>query len=159
VQRFRGGLVFKAHRLLYHSTLGLRVIKQKGKEHDPATHTSVESHPHKFLETDLFSQIGRSDKRVPHNNPLFGHPCFDNTVKCLYNTSTCFENTYISVFAMPAGVFKQNVALDYTPSTLNPQPSTLNPQPSTLNPQPSTPNPKPQTPTPKLQTPNPNPKP
>jgi len=29
VQRFRGGLVFKAHRLLYHSTLGLRVIKRR----------------------------------------------------------------------------------------------------------------------------------
>jgi len=29
VQRFRGGLAFKAHRLLYHSTLGLRVIKKK----------------------------------------------------------------------------------------------------------------------------------
>jgi len=29
VQRFRGGLVFKAHRLLYHSTLGLRVIKKR----------------------------------------------------------------------------------------------------------------------------------
>jgi len=32
VQRFRGGLVFKAHRLLYHSTLGLRVIKKKKRE-------------------------------------------------------------------------------------------------------------------------------
>jgi len=30
-QRFRGGLVFKAHRLSYHSTLGLRVIKKKKK--------------------------------------------------------------------------------------------------------------------------------
>ena len=29
VQRFRGGLVFKAHRLLYHLTLGWRVIKKK----------------------------------------------------------------------------------------------------------------------------------
>jgi len=29
VKRFRGGLVFKAHRLVYHSTLGLRVIKKK----------------------------------------------------------------------------------------------------------------------------------
>ena len=29
VQRFRGGLVFKANRLLHHSTLGLRVIKKK----------------------------------------------------------------------------------------------------------------------------------
>ena len=26
---FRGGLVFQAHRLLYHSTLGLTVIKKK----------------------------------------------------------------------------------------------------------------------------------
>jgi len=26
---FRGGLVFKAHGLLYHSTLGLKVIKKK----------------------------------------------------------------------------------------------------------------------------------
>jgi len=32
MQRFRGGLVFKAHRLLYHSTLGLRVIKKKKKK-------------------------------------------------------------------------------------------------------------------------------
>ena len=31
VKRFRGGLVFKAHRLVYHSTLGLRVIKKKKK--------------------------------------------------------------------------------------------------------------------------------
>ena len=29
VQRFRGGLVFKAHRLLYHSTPGVGVIKKK----------------------------------------------------------------------------------------------------------------------------------
>jgi len=28
-----GGLVFKAHRLLYHSTLGLRAIKKKKKVH------------------------------------------------------------------------------------------------------------------------------
>ena len=32
VQRFRGGLVFKAHRLFGHSTLGLRVIKNKRKD-------------------------------------------------------------------------------------------------------------------------------
>jgi len=29
VKRFRGGLIFKAHRLVYHSTLGWRVIKKK----------------------------------------------------------------------------------------------------------------------------------
>ena len=32
VQWFRGGLVFKVHRLVYHSTLGLRVIKKKKKK-------------------------------------------------------------------------------------------------------------------------------
>ena len=31
MKRFRGGLVFKAHRLLYHSTLGLSVIKKTKK--------------------------------------------------------------------------------------------------------------------------------
>ena len=31
VQRFRGVLVFKAQRLLYHTTLGLRVTKKKKK--------------------------------------------------------------------------------------------------------------------------------
>jgi len=30
--QFLGGLVFKAHRLVYHSTLGLRVIKKKKKK-------------------------------------------------------------------------------------------------------------------------------
>jgi len=33
VKRFRGGLVFKAHRRVYHSTLGWRVIKKRRSEH------------------------------------------------------------------------------------------------------------------------------
>ena len=32
VKRFRGGLVVKAHRWLYHSTLGSRVIKKKAPD-------------------------------------------------------------------------------------------------------------------------------
>ena len=36
MQRFRGELVFKAHRRLYHSTVGLRAIKKKKKiEEEP----------------------------------------------------------------------------------------------------------------------------
>ena len=31
VKRFRGGLVFKAYRLVYHSTLGSRVMNKKKK--------------------------------------------------------------------------------------------------------------------------------
>ena len=37
VQRFRGGLVFKAHRPLYHPTLGSRVIKKKKKYRQKST--------------------------------------------------------------------------------------------------------------------------
>ena len=40
VKRFRGGLVFEAHRLLYHSTLGLRVIKKKQKIRGVLTSTT-----------------------------------------------------------------------------------------------------------------------
>ena len=32
VKRFRGGLVFKAHRLMYHPTLGSRVMQKKKKK-------------------------------------------------------------------------------------------------------------------------------
>jgi hypothetical protein len=41
VQRFRGGLVFQAHGLVYHSTLGLRVIKKK--KNTPALSTDMEA--------------------------------------------------------------------------------------------------------------------
>ena len=34
MKRFRGGLVFKAHRLVYHSTLCSRVIKKKKRDGD-----------------------------------------------------------------------------------------------------------------------------
>ena len=32
MNRFRGGLVFKAHKLVYHSILGWRVIEKKKKK-------------------------------------------------------------------------------------------------------------------------------
>ena len=35
VKRFRGGLVCKAHRRLYHSSLGLRIIKKKERSRPP----------------------------------------------------------------------------------------------------------------------------
>ena len=34
MKRFRGGLVFKAHRLVFRSTLGLRVIQKKKEKRD-----------------------------------------------------------------------------------------------------------------------------
>jgi hypothetical protein len=36
VKKFRGGLVFKAHRLVYHSALGVSVKKKKKKESCPS---------------------------------------------------------------------------------------------------------------------------
>ena len=50
VERFREGLVFKAHRLLHDSTVGSRVIKKKEKKKSPpdtgTSHIWVESHIH-----------------------------------------------------------------------------------------------------------------
>ena len=43
VQRFRGGLVFKAHELLYHSTLGSRVLKKRKRR-------TMQVHPHRERE-------------------------------------------------------------------------------------------------------------
>jgi len=43
VKRFRGGLVFKAHRLLYHSTLGSRVIQKKKKGLGLRIHVAVKA--------------------------------------------------------------------------------------------------------------------
>ena len=43
VQRFRGALVFKAHRLLYDTTLGLRVIKKREGSRD-GVHTRLLYH-------------------------------------------------------------------------------------------------------------------
>jgi len=45
VKRFRGGLVFKAGRFFYQSTLGLRVIKKKEGQLTSARLTAT-PHPH-----------------------------------------------------------------------------------------------------------------
>jgi len=34
MKRFRGGIVFKTHRLLYHSPLGSRVVKSRRHSHE-----------------------------------------------------------------------------------------------------------------------------
>ena len=44
VERFRGGLVFKAHRLLYQSTLGSRVMKRKKFRVEGRAWGSVSTH-------------------------------------------------------------------------------------------------------------------
>jgi len=51
--RFRGGLAFKAHRLLYHSTLGLRVIKKKKMKLEEKLNIETQPVPELHRETSL----------------------------------------------------------------------------------------------------------
>ena len=57
MERFRGGLVSKAHRLLYHSTLGSRVINKKKR-------WVWETWRKRRLSPDSQGAVGRSNKRV-----------------------------------------------------------------------------------------------
>ena len=69
VKRFRGGLVFKARRLLYHLTLGLRVLQKKMKNPCKKDVTSQQS------ATDRFgSESARIQSYVPINC-LHRAPC------------------------------------------------------------------------------------
>ena len=58
---FRGGLAFEAHRLLYHSTLGLRRIKQT-KEGEAAAIILARALPD---ETKVESETSRSKRKPP----------------------------------------------------------------------------------------------
>ena len=62
VKRFRGGLVFKAHRLVYHSTLGLRVIKKK-----------------KTSSRGVVDAFGSALAAAPRRSRTFDHPLFSVT--------------------------------------------------------------------------------
>jgi len=67
---FRGGLVFEAHRLLYHSTLGLRVIKKKKKnaERDAREQVCISA-------PDLLERAhGAAGLEVPPNLTFFSSP-------------------------------------------------------------------------------------
>ena len=70
MQRFRGGLVFKAHRLLNHSTLGFRVIRTKKEERTEVVlvHMSLlyPTAPHR-----LTSLIRKSDPLEPYSRTMY----------------------------------------------------------------------------------------
>ena len=71
VQRFRGGLVFKAHRLLYHSTPGFRVIKKKrsggGRQNRWMRLRKARTCPRYF--SGLGIEGARSNTRAQHRRP------------------------------------------------------------------------------------------
>ena len=63
MKRFQGGLVFKAHKLLYYPTLGLIVTKKKKKKYGRDSHeicfpvtvdsSSVSRYENHLMESDL----------------------------------------------------------------------------------------------------------
>ena len=59
--RLPGGLVFEAHRLLYHSTLGLRVM-QKRERRQPKTAPHRFNSPHR-VSTGIVARPGRTRTR------------------------------------------------------------------------------------------------
>ena len=72
VNWFRGGLVLKAHRLLYHSTLGLRVIKKK-KTHGDDSLAQLHSAP--CTRTDrpiIYVHASYRGTSLIRNTPLLG---------------------------------------------------------------------------------------
>ena len=68
MQRFRGGLVFQAHRLLYHLTLGMRVIKKKREDS-----RVLEGKPkvNSLCRTAVFKSQVRLYMRLKNDQPLF----------------------------------------------------------------------------------------
>ena len=65
VKRFRGGLVFKAHIRLHHSTLGSRVIKKKGTTAARKGHCSAD-----VVKNDPMAPL--MTLGYPHEGPCVG---------------------------------------------------------------------------------------
>ena len=84
MKRFRGGLVFKAHRRVYHSTQGWKVIKKKRQT--DLGHFVVE----------FFAALHRFD-----HQPLFFHlrvcDSIENTVLCQHECVSCYISPHIAL--------------------------------------------------------------
>ena len=68
VLRFRGGLVFQAQRMLYHSTLGSRVIKKK----IPVGGGPGPERGYQNLSGQIPKGVPRPQEKAPHKNPTVG---------------------------------------------------------------------------------------
>ena len=76
MQWFRGGLVFEAHRLVYHSILGLRVIKKKSGVHACSRVSSarLESLSHEPYPLHPTPQNQHPTPNTQHPTPYTLHP-------------------------------------------------------------------------------------
>ena len=91
MKQFRGGLVFKAHRLLYHSRLGPRVIKKQKRsscrgKHTLSTVTSVQHKFHFCFQTSPLSTCVSASSdlavevdRVQWGNPYIAYPQYSTS--------------------------------------------------------------------------------
>ena len=178
VQWFRGGLVFKAHRLLYHSTVGLRVTTLSSGL-SPATPTDIFAAPGLtgFAEPSLAGrgEVGASRgeggedvSRGDHctapvlngiaepNRPRRGNTMWDalvdDHVDTICGATRALHNEGIGL-SFSNTTTKH--AINHQPSTQNPQPSPLTPHPSPLTPPPAPLTPQPSTFTPQTSPPQP----
>ena len=177
MKRFRGGLVIKAHRLLYHSTQRYRVIKKRGRRQS----TSFEPKPQNpkpggssrrgriVLYCELTTDNFR--KYTINNFPELMIDNFRSIVN--FRAQTTKPDTRVM---FTPGTYRSGSAINFAagtvksdtrnpepdtqcPRTWNPEPGTPNPEPRTRNPEPGTRNPEPRTlcPKPSILTPNPKP--
>ena len=76
MKRFRGRLVFKAHRLVYHSNLGWRVIKKRGGIdlikfwHHAEINNNTERSSHRKVIYRGTSPIGNIAPLGPYSRPM-----------------------------------------------------------------------------------------
>jgi len=111
VQRFRGGLVFKAHRLLYHLTLGSRVTREKRQDWVQTWLLLCSTRPVSTL---------AATTHTDHGQPYTLHP------------APC------TLHPAPYTINLTQFTLHPTPCTLHPTPYTLHPTPYPLHPTPYT---------------------
>ena len=106
MKRFRGGLVFKAHRLLYHSTLGLRVLKKK-REIAKRMHQDSKVHlPTSFRNVDVYqgaAQSGhflRTDRSLETNSASASSSLISSLLHSHANLEWC-DNIKLSNLLLP----------------------------------------------------------
>ena len=69
MERLRGGLVFKAHRWLYHSALGSRIIQKKKKTQHRTRSASTQGPSWGYLKSRFLTGLSTCGDCSPQNSP------------------------------------------------------------------------------------------
>jgi len=95
VKQFRGGLVFKANKLVYHSTLGWRVIKKKKVRRPPSHQPSERDQTAFFLVLDLHWLSPESGGVF--NNLRKVHPALGVGSNCLFQVLDAIRRLVLQI--------------------------------------------------------------